>query len=317
MPKLLNQLPKKCRDRNQCFSWHKGKRIYQGVWGSHDAEKSYKRFIAALLESPVGRNLPRLSCRFLSHANKRQDCPANMHGSLDVEYAELEAVKYYVLFYDRIDACTLQDAQTGGKTEYNESIMLLLECATAVAYIGALTDEQRVVFNAEIRKKYFNISHVKTQLVPILLIPAHAKLLLNQLLNKTDWDKERDIVVGIAEWVRGLKYTPSAIEKYTADDETIDALKRKCARHREEEPEFLPVESGIEDINMEELEYGYTVAKLHEISIETHSGKGWAKIARLICEQRKKPFTKTDVERLAGTIEKQIKRYRVRIGYTK
>ncbi|MDR0327679.1 MAG: site-specific integrase [Planctomycetaceae bacterium] len=55
MPKLKNRLPKVCRDRNQAFSWHNGKRIYHGVWGSPEAEKSYKRFIAALLESP---NLP-------------------------------------------------------------------------------------------------------------------------------------------------------------------------------------------------------------------------------------------------------------------
>ena len=52
MPKLQNQLPKKCRDRNQCFSWHNGKRSYHGVWASPEAEESYKRFITALLESP-------------------------------------------------------------------------------------------------------------------------------------------------------------------------------------------------------------------------------------------------------------------------
>jgi integrase len=55
MPKLRNQLPKKCRDRNQCFSWHNGKRIYHGVWGSPKADESYKRFIAALLENPTLR----------------------------------------------------------------------------------------------------------------------------------------------------------------------------------------------------------------------------------------------------------------------
>jgi len=52
MPKLKNQCPKNCRDRNQSFSWYKGKRVYHGVWGSPEADKSYKRFIAALLESP-------------------------------------------------------------------------------------------------------------------------------------------------------------------------------------------------------------------------------------------------------------------------
>ena len=52
MPKLKNRLPKNCRDRNQAFSWHNGERIYHGVWGSPEAEKSYKRFLAALLENP-------------------------------------------------------------------------------------------------------------------------------------------------------------------------------------------------------------------------------------------------------------------------
>jgi len=52
MPKLKNRYPKKCRDRNQCFSCYNGRRYYHGVWGSPEADKSYKRFIAALLESP-------------------------------------------------------------------------------------------------------------------------------------------------------------------------------------------------------------------------------------------------------------------------
>ena len=55
MPKLKNRYPKNCRDRSRAFSWHNGKRIYHGVWGSPEAEKNYKRFIAALLENP---NLP-------------------------------------------------------------------------------------------------------------------------------------------------------------------------------------------------------------------------------------------------------------------
>ena len=60
MPKLTNRLPKNCRDRNQAFSWHNGKRIYHGVWGSPEAEKSYKRFIAALLESPQPTPTPQI-----------------------------------------------------------------------------------------------------------------------------------------------------------------------------------------------------------------------------------------------------------------
>jgi integrase len=52
MPKLKNRLPKRCNDRGRAFSWHNGKRIYHGVWGSPEAEKNYKRFISALLENP-------------------------------------------------------------------------------------------------------------------------------------------------------------------------------------------------------------------------------------------------------------------------
>jgi len=53
MPKLTDRLPKKCNDRGRAFSWHNGKRIYHGTWGTPEADKSYKRFIAALLESPA------------------------------------------------------------------------------------------------------------------------------------------------------------------------------------------------------------------------------------------------------------------------
>ena len=52
MPKLNTRLPKLCRDRKLAISWHNGKRIYHGLWGSPEADKSYKRFIAALLENP-------------------------------------------------------------------------------------------------------------------------------------------------------------------------------------------------------------------------------------------------------------------------
>jgi hypothetical protein len=81
MPKLKNRLPKKCRDRNQCFSWHNGKRIYHGVWDSPEAEKSYKRFIAALLENPTvplstveenGALVSELATEYLDHIEKSQ-----------------------------------------------------------------------------------------------------------------------------------------------------------------------------------------------------------------------------------------------------
>ena len=80
MPKLKNQYPKKCRDRSQAFSWHNGKRIYHGTWGSPEADKNYKRFIAALLENPTlplqmgasgGVLVAELAAGFLEYAKSR------------------------------------------------------------------------------------------------------------------------------------------------------------------------------------------------------------------------------------------------------
>jgi len=54
MPKLKDdQVPKKCRDRSQCYSWHNAKRIYHGKWGSPEADENYRRFRIALLKDPV------------------------------------------------------------------------------------------------------------------------------------------------------------------------------------------------------------------------------------------------------------------------
>jgi hypothetical protein len=70
------KLPKLCKDRNQAFSKYRGKRYYHGVWGSPEAEKSYKRFIATLLENPV----------MLQQPGKNADVPAS-----DVLVSELAA----------------------------------------------------------------------------------------------------------------------------------------------------------------------------------------------------------------------------------
>jgi integrase len=95
MPKLKNGMPKNCRDRNQAFSWHNGKRIYHGVWGSPEAEKSYKRFIAALLEGP---NLALQDCKigdvlvaeladgFLEHIEPQMDRTDYLHFKYAVAY---------------------------------------------------------------------------------------------------------------------------------------------------------------------------------------------------------------------------------------
>jgi len=53
MPKLKNRAPKQCRDGNQSFSWHNGKRYYHGTFGTSEAEENYRRFKIALLENPT------------------------------------------------------------------------------------------------------------------------------------------------------------------------------------------------------------------------------------------------------------------------
>ena len=81
MPQLKNRLPRLCRDRNQAFSWYKGKRYYHGVWDSPEAKKNYKRFITKLLENPdlslqengTGEVLiSELTARFLKYVESRK-----------------------------------------------------------------------------------------------------------------------------------------------------------------------------------------------------------------------------------------------------
>ena len=71
MPKLKNRYPVMYRDKNSAVSKHKGQRIYHGVWGTPEAEQSYKRFIATLLENPA--------------------LPLRMDGNSDVFVSELAA----------------------------------------------------------------------------------------------------------------------------------------------------------------------------------------------------------------------------------
>ena len=100
MPKLKNQCPKNCRDRNQSFSWFHGKRVYHGVWGSPEAKKNYKRFIARLLENPTlpllddktGDTLvSELAAGFLNYVEIQQDKTEFQHFK--------RAVGYLVEFY--------------------------------------------------------------------------------------------------------------------------------------------------------------------------------------------------------------------------
>ena len=94
MPKLKNRMPKMCRDRNQAISWYKGKRIYLGIWGSPEADKSYKRFIAALLENPIPRFgkdetdvlISELIAGFLNHIETQTDRTDFLHFKAAVGY---------------------------------------------------------------------------------------------------------------------------------------------------------------------------------------------------------------------------------------
>ena len=58
MPKLkemskMDKVPKQCNDRGRSYSWHEGKRIYHGVWGTPEANKNYLRFIHELTKEPT------------------------------------------------------------------------------------------------------------------------------------------------------------------------------------------------------------------------------------------------------------------------
>ena len=102
MPKLKNQYPKLCRDRSRAISWHNGERVYHGKWGTPEAEKSYKRFIARLLEdsalplrdSKTGDVLvSELVAGFIDHVETRLDKTEFLHfkravGSLVEIYGE-------------------------------------------------------------------------------------------------------------------------------------------------------------------------------------------------------------------------------------
>jgi len=81
MPKLKNQSPRLCRDRNQAISWYNGKRYHHGKWGTPEANRNYKRFIVALMESPTlplqdGKTgdvlISELAAGFLGHLEAQQ-----------------------------------------------------------------------------------------------------------------------------------------------------------------------------------------------------------------------------------------------------
>ena len=123
MPKLKNRLPKMSRDRNQAFSKHNGKRYYHGKWGTPEAEKSYKRFIAALLENPVlppqvGKDggdvlISELATAFLAHIEE----------SLNMDQTDLghfrTAIGYLVEVYGGITVNEFSPQKTESVPESN------------------------------------------------------------------------------------------------------------------------------------------------------------------------------------------------------
>ena len=52
MPKLKTRLPKLCRDRKLAISWHNGERVYHGLWGTHEAEKTTNGSLPTCLKAP-------------------------------------------------------------------------------------------------------------------------------------------------------------------------------------------------------------------------------------------------------------------------
>ena len=91
---MTKKLPKQCRDRNQSYSWHNGKRIYHGIWKSPEADTAYRRFVAELLESLTGVlrhrtgdvQVAELAADFLDHHTTRLDESHVRHFRLAIGY---------------------------------------------------------------------------------------------------------------------------------------------------------------------------------------------------------------------------------------
>jgi len=123
MPKLKNRLPRLCRDRKLAISWYNGKRIYHGVWGTPDAEKNYKRFIAALLEAP--------------------DLPPRVDGNTDVLVSELATA-----YLDTIEKSRMHPSHV---SHFKQTIGFLVEIYGELAVSEFSPKKLKVVRNRMVK----------------------------------------------------------------------------------------------------------------------------------------------------------------------
>ena len=221
--------------------------------------------------------------------------------------------KYYALFYkDCPDYEDLQNAlKESGEIDTDERIALLLKHATAAVYIGELTSNQVTVFDAEIikqRRELWEFRRTTIKLVPKLLIPDNTVLQLQILLNnkETDWNKQQDVVAGIAEQIRQLDYGDLMRQGAESNSEMIIALKRAFEERQKQVSKQLIEEEDAALIQ----EHRYTLDELNEISLTEHNGRGWSKLAVLKLQREGKPCTKNDVKCEARNIQNRIEAHR-------
>jgi hypothetical protein len=238
-----------------------------------------------------------------------------------MEHKELEKVKYHVLFYKRYEYAELQEKLTEKRELTTDAyIDLLLEFAVAAVSIDTLTDNQCTIFKVDFRRETSEWHYRNIEIIPSLLIPVHAKMLLNRLCRNPDWKKEQETACRVAEQVRNIPEQASTSD--TVDTELLTALTRKFETQRQQESlprksETVETSDPSENFDIEKTKYGYSIAELHEISIRDYNSKGWAKLARMVLEyqvQRKwiVSFSKNDVDSEARNIKNRVESYRAK-----
>jgi len=236
-----------------------------------------------------------------------------------MDHDEIETPKCYALIFSSYEYGELQTALAEqGIVEADERIVRLLQEAEAAVFVGKLTDRQRTLFETKVRKHSWYVVAV----VPIFLIPDHAKWVLHELLNdNTRWDDQRDRIAKIAKEVRERKYRLSEIEKLTTDDTTLAVLKQKYEsqiRHEHESWIKRKSETPIEPLPLESIEPDplepdcwHSHAFLHEVSATQHNWAGWTAIAvaRYKVLHGREP-NKREKEKEARNVQNWIEGYR-------
>ena len=228
-----------------------------------------------------------------------------------MDYDEIEAPQYYALLFYRWDYTDLRKRLTKkGKIGVVRRNYILLKHSQAAEYIGRLTDKQRVLFNDIIK---IRTQRLAVALVPILLIPERAKLLLHSRLNDNpQWIDERKVAVETAEAAR-REYNPSFHETRITDDATLDVLKRNSKTQWEKESES-PVVLEKTEPQSNVIDWD-DPAVLHEISATECKWKGWVSVTvRMFKDFKGRKPTNAERERMSCNIRIRVKTYREKHG---